>query len=266
MAMRGGYIWKRFCSLIIPYVSWTLILLWSQGRYEDNYWFLAALFVIIVIAVCVNVMMSRLCSRGCIRNELYCIFVEVLLIGIAIAGCIVLLITTKQRVFRQVIIYSVPFFLGVFLKKYKGVENLIRNRWVYTACLLLYCILVPHYDMENKDVGVLAIRFVTGVLFTIVLYDYSSINIEVIKKYRVFQVIVLLGQNSLGIYIFQEFFRPLFVNQLSGNLFYDTIFRAAAALIICVFSLFLTQLISVSPLLGFLFFGKKGKTQQKLDK
>ena len=213
------YIVKRFLALIIPFLVWCEIkgnvlehekniLINIQNNF-DSYWFLPTLFGIILF-----VSFQKLFIRFCnIKPDF--IF-DILVIFISGALSFFLYKITDIKIFRQVLIYLMPFFWGVFIKKYEIFKKFCSCHFLIGFSIITYFMILPFYSVASTSRLSLISRFFTGFLFTIIIFNYVEqnkyrININ-IKKY-----FSSTGKSSLSIYLIQEFFRNTVPIQLYGG-------------------------------------------------
>ena len=189
------------------------------------------------------------------------ILISVLFIGIFAFA----LKVTGIKLFREVLIYIVPFAFGLCVKKYAKIEKIITHPVVSTVCLIVWFLLFPFYSAQEKTAISLVSRFVAGLCFTSAIWnfavrtDFSS----GIFKMKIFVFLKEFGKSSIAIYAMHELFRPLFADSF-GNAFFDTLLRMISAFLICTLIVIIKLgILKSAPLLSFLLFGTKNK--QKLE-
>lgn len=257
----------RIITLLIPYVCWSVIVSYiaetSFAEAMDNYWFLPMLFGVTVAAT----LILTVCKTGKTNKTggggdmLLCIFTILCTAAFSFA----LFKITGLRTFRQMAIYSIPFCLGVFVKKSTKWERVFTSSLVSTVAILCYCLLLPLYSASDKSLAVLVVRFACGISFTQVLYTFVSAlskkadgwwsSENTLKK-----GLLWFGENSLSIYMIHTFFRPLFNRAiLGGTAFYDTLIQLVGAIVVCSLSILIADILKTSKIFDFLLFGHIAK-------
>lgn len=263
-----SYILNRFISLIIPYIVWGFFYYWFYNNknfllidfiknpidstFFDRLWFLPTLFIIIVIATFGMGFTKQIegWKKVLIQIVVYCF---------GISSLALLFKFTDAKLFRQSIIYILPFFLGHFFMQYGAFKRCCTNQFVLTSCILLFVLCFSFYSVNDKSSISLASRLICGIAFVIPLYVFVNHNNELCYKSVWGGRIAMLGKNTIAVYTMQEFFRPLF-NSSIQNIFYDTILKVLSAIVICVITVFIKQFIEmISPVLSFVMFGTKLK-------
>ena len=266
-----SYVLKRFHSLIIPYIVWGFFYYWFyfnnnfnlfdfinypfSSDFFNKLWFLPTLFCIIVVAVACMVVTKHI--EGWKKT-----FLQIVVYCFGICFFVVFSKLTDVKLFRQCIIYSLPFFIGLFMFQYETFKRFCIKPIVLTGCFVIFVICLSFYSIEDKSVVSLTSRLICGITFVIPLYIFVNNN-ELYYNSVWIRCIRILGKNTIGIYAMQEFFRPLFANSLP-NAFYDTLLKSLSAIIICIIIVFIKKFVeTISPVLSFLMFGTKLKRNQE---
>lgn len=261
------YIIRRIGTLIIPFISWNIIITWIQGAPLSvsaffvgcflelrSLWFLPTLFCLIIMACIAELLTVTAMSEDKCRGgaALICNGFVVMICTLAIA---LLYKVTSYTLFRETLIYVLPFFVGVYVRKYGFIMRIYTNQIILSICLVLSCILIPMYRMNDKTITNLAVRFMAGVLFTNVIYNYMEsreIHVDGIER-----MLEYFGRHSLEIYIIHGFFRELFPAEAVTGSFYSAILRIASSVIICFVSVFIADFLKGSKVFAYVLFGKK---------
>ena len=101
--------------------------------------------------------------------------------------------------------------------------------------------LLPIYDMSDKSLLTLGVRFITGILFIQFIYTFTiglNVNIYLEKQ------LCFLGKGSMAIYIIQEFFRPFFP-VLLNNILLAIIFHFVISVIIGYISIMIFKILGL---------------------
>ncbi|MCM1059367.1 MAG: acyltransferase [Eubacterium sp.] len=257
---------KRFCSLCLPYAAWSLMRFFICGdsiaESFDRLWFLPTLFGIIIIFILVELMTFLILPNS---SELKLLCAEILLSAFLCGVLLLLVKFTDIKLFREILIYVYPFYMGFALKKYNHIQKIFSNQFVITFCLIMFCILVPLYSQNDKSIIVLAVRYITGICFTIVLYYASRTYVQGGVNQMVFSIFELLGKNTLKIYIIHDFFRPLFSYGIILNYFWDMVLKIIGAAIVCLCCVVVGYVLSQSNILKFVLFGEMKAKNNKLS-
>ena len=247
--------------LMLPYFFWsvfnTFVLQKSMRIYDlaaapftmfnfSKLWFLPTLFFISVIFGIIQIILFAVNKKDSYICEL------ILLVGV-LAIHAALLRYTGWKIFREILIYIVPFYFGFAMKKYSGLARIVSHSLVNSFCLIAFLVFTGMYDSTDKSVLILLTRFLSGVAFTIVSYSYvkQSRIPERLSRYLIF-----LGKNTLAIYVLHEYFRPIFINTIYGDAFIDTVARMGITVIIVIICILIKHiLLTVSPQLSLMMFG-----------
>lgn len=174
---------KRFASLLLPYISWSIIRTYIYGMKIsstlldsfDVLWFLPTLFGIIVIFSFTETGVNFIASKEEILKN---IVLEIVFTAVLCGITLLLMKLTNLKLFREIIIYVIPFYMGFAFKKYDFVQKLFNNQFIITCCLIAFCILVSLYDRNDKSMSVLLIRFLTGIFAIIPLYSICGTYVQ----------------------------------------------------------------------------------------
>lgn len=265
-----SYIFNRFLSLIIPYIAWSFFYYWFYNNnnfvavdfikypinlsFFDRLWFLPTLFSIIVIATISMSMTKHIEGR---RR----VFLQVVLCCFGFCILEFFYTITNIKLFRQGIIYILPFYFGLFFMQYPAFKRFCTKPFFLISFILLFVLCFPFYSVDDKSVISLVSRFICGIAIVIPLYKFVNHKNELYYNNVWCEAIATLGKNTIAVYTMQEFFRPLFYNTLP-NIFYDTILKVLSAILICVITVFIKIFIeTISPVLSFIMFGTKIKRQ-----
>lgn len=251
------YIWRKFGALIIPYLLWSLIIrpvsyhwslqyaIYSSLISNTSYWFLPCLFVLLLLFVLWQFLTKK-------RNS-YIVDTIITIIW----GCLLCALyqITKYDLFRSVISYIVPFFMGIFMARYKGFDFLITdNKRTFIISLLAFCFVSTLYC--NIDYGFLkkVCRLSSGLLSIPVLFYFFK---HVHMPSRLSYGFEMLGMYTLCIYVMHEFFiisLPFQNDEL--NIFSQIIIFGSLSVLLSIFCALFAKFIERFKLLSFLLLGK----------
>lgn len=210
---------KRFRQLIIPFLIWSIPLfiiyhnvdhIWDYIIYpNDGYWFLWALFFIIVIYIITD----GFCQRVHLKQELGMTIVAGFLIGTQLK-----LPDAKLFGYEYVAYYFIFYMMGFYCNKYNSMlpkNSLVIGGlfalWLIMACFWtpngIPCFLsgVPHVPSAAVR---MSYRVIVPVVFIIAMVSAGP-KIRVGNAY-VWQQLIELGQVSLGIYAAHMVVKNLF--------------------------------------------------------
>ena len=182
-----SYLLTRFLSLIIPYMIWGLIYYWFYfnknfnlvdfikypltSEFFNKLWFLPTLFCIIVVAVACMVVTKHI---GGWKKT----FRQILVYCFGSFFLAVLFRLTGIKLFRQSIIYILPFFVGFFVFQYDTLKRFYIKPIVLLFCFIIFLISLSFYSVDDKSVVSLASRLIGGIVFVIPLYVFVNHNNE----------------------------------------------------------------------------------------
>ena len=174
-----AYIWTRFLALIIPYIMWGFFYYWFYSNnkfvvvdfinypfsssFFDRLWFLPTLYIIIVIATIAMAVTKQ--SEGVKR-----VFLQVVLYSFGICLLALFYKLTNIKLFRQSIIYTLPFFVGLFFMQYDSFKQFCTKQFFFLLCILLFVLCFSFYSVDDKSAISLASRLICGISSVIPLY------------------------------------------------------------------------------------------------
>lgn len=270
----ASYIGRRFVSLMVPYFVWTILLIFS-GRVGgntteaisegfDELWFLPTMFGLVLICALAFLTTSTIEHRRG-GTFLFQFFVEAACLSLLGVLTAALYLVTSVKVFREILIYAIPFYMGVAVKRYHMFRRVFMHQVTTTVCLLVFVLLEPLYDVSDKSLSVLVVRFITGIAFTQVLYVFINAKCDrgPGRCEGLVRALSFFGANSLSIYIIHPFFQPLFTKTILIGAFQDTILRVLYSVVICAVSILISEVIGQSGSLNMLLFGKLPGRQKR---
>lgn len=252
------YLKKRFRQLIIPFMAWCVLLeiyhsgidnlVNAIGNNFNKLWFFPTLYGIMLIAIVVE-------KNGCLRGKnrsMKCMLVELLLYIVATVVVFSVFECTEIKLLRQMAVYVIPFSIGIFIKKYEYIAGIFSDKRSSIICMILYLTLLPMYDMTDKSLSTLIIRFITGLLFIKFMYSFTSFfNFDTYMK----RWLCFIGKNSMGIYILQEFFRPFFPLNID-NVLMVIVCHFIVSVIICHISIVIFKILELYKVTSKILVGK----------
>ena len=277
----GRTILKKSRTLLLPSLTWGIAIpylllekaetslprvindwlqIWGGGL-----WFLNTLFVLSLLFLLYKAVVQRL------RNQ--SLWVHLLVLG---GGFIVLLLVfhyAPQGIYseglKSVTAYFLFYFGGVLVGKHKQLEKLLFDVRFFSIFLLLFCLLLPSFVYDMSSLKNQLMKMVLGscaipCMFYIVVHLTWNKYLDSIFQYW--------GRESLAIYTMHN--GPFaFVLGLSGTLpllsvvdLYSTFWFVLISFIVCFLSIWIKTILSLSPVLNLLLYGKKWrKTSQFIN-
>lgn len=261
------YIWKKFTSIMLPYLTWMLVvrpfffashsgleyiksaLLTQLSSIISNgggLWFLPCLFMLITIFVLWKIFLHKVCKADGI-------ILELVSLSVLLVAC--LFFYSSISIFHSVSSYFVPFFMGVFMSKYQGFNNLIKNnKYIFAFTLITFCILDGYYAGIEGELWRRLLKMSTGLTAIAVLFHIFS-NV-VFNKY-IKGLLTLIGKNTLAIYLIHWHFIQNVPAPTSMGLWGQFAFFGVAAVLISLSCVMVYKIIELPPFLSQVFWGKK---------
>lgn len=220
-------IYKRFRQLVVPFLIWSIPLFLVYHNVEHiydyllypnkGYWFLWALFFIIVIYNIVD----WGCRKIHLKQEFGIFLIMFLLIGIQMS-----LPDAKLLGFEYIAYYFIFYMMGYYANKYK--EKLPKNTmvvwtifalWLAMACfwtpngLPFFLEQIPYMPTKILQLGY---RMLVPMMF--ILWMYSIAPKVMVNDNMIWKLLIELGQISLGMYAAHMVVKNLFAQILLNML------------------------------------------------
>lgn len=201
---------KRTVSLLMPYLSWSVISCLKVVLYEADYpfllrslmgyeqsglWFLAVLFIL----KCMHFLFWTLDKYINIKNKMiFEIGIVVLLWG----GILWLSYYTKLPYLVNTVSYAISYFAGVLLIREERLQKYIFNKYVIAGCLIGYGIGINYFSFYNAEWQTQVLRILLSGLVIII-----ALNMEkYVKSNHIIKCLGYLGTYSLQIYLLHNYF------------------------------------------------------------
>lgn len=225
-SLGGGYLQNKFKQLIVPFLLWSIPLfviynnvdnIWEYVLFPNKgYWFLWALFFIIVIKAIQDI----ICDKTKIKEEYATIIIALVLI------CGQTMIhNPKLFGYEYVAYYYIFFMIGYFARKYSiyfsmksSVAWLIFALWAVMACFWEpneLPVFLKNFSFIPNRVLQLTYRMLTPLVFIVWMYAVSP-KIKITNN-RLRNILIELGQISLGIYVVHMVVKNLFAQVIYDN-------------------------------------------------
>lgn len=220
-------IYKRLKQLMIPFVIWSVPLflvyhnvdnIWDYVLYPNKgYWFLWALFFIIIIYTVVD----WACRKLHFKQEIAMGVVAIGLIGVQMV-----LPDAKLFGYEYVAYYFIFYMMGYYANKYK--ECLPSQTWLIWSIFVLWALMACFWTPNGTPFFLQSIpvvpakllqlgyRMLTPVVF--ILWMYAAAPKMKVGKNWIWRRLIELGQISLGVYVAHMVVKNLFAQILSDTL------------------------------------------------
>ena len=260
----GGYVWKKFRSLIIPLVVWSLIVnryffahklesfgildLWNVFA-ERGLWFLKYLFFISIIYGIIHLISLSINKRKSIWKDISIYAVTFFaLVGIAQVW--------QPAIFMSTALFFSFFIMGVFISKYEILEKVICEPWAYAIAFVFFCLLSTHWTTDGafKDD-----------LLKVIIAPCSFVVMEKVSRMiegsKAGHYLSILGKYSLSIYC-SHWALLCIDSSISWDLtyfndFWVLIIAAVLAVVVMACCVVFVKITEDNKWLGLFLFGKK---------
>lgn len=282
----GRFIWRRFLSVMVPYICWMLAIpviyvpveqISQYSVHEAIYgilsgwgqwWFLPCLFILQLFYALFNLM-----RRHMPGNTGTVIGFAILAVGVfalnRFGGPFLERQELRIHYLLQTFRMFLPFCLGVALFEYpRAVAWITRGRLVPALALAVWCLLCRDYAHFHPFYG----RILTGLAGCIILVRlFSGMRGESLSASgagaAIWRQFKLLGRNSMAIYVLSYLLTPKAPLITDGTVPQLAVFCANLLLgvMICYACVGLKATINVSPLLSAAFLGEYPKHKRAVD-
>ena len=276
----GKFLWKRIVTLLIPYITWCIFrgFLFEEWNWNSagnvfyfawvgigSLWFIPALFFIQLVFAIYVVLTGRNATK--LRQLIVFILISLGMIIYYRMGChfIVNHLPEEPNYLCRIFRYFFAFHLGVFIFSHKDLwKRIINNKWIITICVIAFILYAYRtQDVPLKMYGRILIGLCGVVAILKALAFSPSEETSILSNYnnRFFiRQLSYLGKHSLAIYLFSDYLLPKmpFIPNYAG--LPEFVIGFGYSIIVCYVCVLFEQLVCLSPLLAFLFYGKKRKT------
>lgn len=257
----GKMIWKRFRTLIVPFLCVGILFHFTTGAPITKYWFLRTLFVVTSIHVVYDLLRTKY-NLGLISDILFysLSFVVLFVAGKLLKGTIVDIVFDVSR-FASFNYFG--FCIGVIIKRYDRIRCLFENNWTYSVCLGLFILLLFPVPVPKSIRAFL--MCISGIVCVWYLMKYVFVEGIVVRVLRKF------GRHSLDIYLAHFFLNisiwelgTYFVRLAESDTYFPVLsgcmlqllYGVIISLFICLVCLFIAKIVSTSRIFSVLLFGK----------
>lgn len=269
------FINKKVRSLLVPFVSWGIIIPYFFFRSSDvgfdtflmdfierwggGLWFLATLFILSILFLLYRWIMQLIGQKG---------NMDLIVIILLFLFVVFLYKISSGKIYleglRSTVSYFLFYFWGVIVMKYKRLNMiLLDNERFFTFCILMFFLLLPSFiDISSLGISqsfnkIILAPFAIFAIFFIIRHIRWYRYIDMMFQY--------FGRESLSIYVTHNgpFVFLLFVADYlplspANNIIWFTI-SLAISIFICFAMIYLKNVLSISSILAFVFYGKKVK-------
>jgi fucose 4-O-acetylase-like acetyltransferase len=265
---------NKTISLLIPLFSWSILVNkfflnqeWNSITTNDiintitnpSLWFFKILFEIFFFYgffVLISSLKNK--NNNFLKDILIFLFILVLTIGYSII--------TENKIFSSLLLYTLFFYMAVFISKNSFIEKLIMNEWVFGLSFILFIILCGHWKIGGTIYDDILKLIISIFSFITIL------NLTIKFKWNSFvsKQVMTFGQYSLGIYVIQFYLAKLTIN--SNIIFFNNMNPILLFFIcliisipICYISVWTSKLIELNSILNFILLGKKINSKVKIN-
>lgn len=252
---------KKILTLLLPFISFSALYCYIMRlSYVDmllknemhfGYWFTLVLFEISLIYAFVNYISTKI--EGVFFNVLLNMVIIIVLLLISIFNILGDPYKTLFSIDKVAKFY--PFFyFGCLLNKYDYIKRIFSSQFIYTICLFVFVFVFVNYGYDLQKVTISHVLLpICGIvcLTNLIMHYYSTIDYK--------GVFSSLGKHSLEIYFVHFIFLsslPKSLIECSGSIYIQGFLLFFLAILIILFSLFVSVFIEQSNFFNFILFGK----------
>ena len=273
------YLGRKFCQIMIPFISWGLLLtLFKHETYINfllnywkfGYWYLIVLFELFILYVIIAQVYSII-SKNTSNTTLKAVILFILIsFGyVLIRKGIVFLSGSIMDIssYFQILDYYPYFFIGVIIRQFKLCKYFKTYKNLITTILLTLAPPFLYFTSTNTEIfGILNIALRISLIFLLYIwfmtaYERNYSPDELPSKVK--SLVETIGRHSLSIYMIQFFlFQMMNFHELyeylynSGNSLAIVVISLLLSVIMCYICIVIEKAISVSRIFNALLFGK----------
>lgn len=260
----GIFFIKKFIALCVPLLTWELLMnrfilrtSFVGMTYSDiattilhpGLWFLKTLFVITIGFGIYDYLVNKLSSsKYLLIKEISVIFTFLVYVIIIKSG------------FEQVnlLMFSGVFFVGVYISKYKQIEEIISKESIFFLALTMFLVFSTQWRFINNGSKIYDLEkvLVSCSIFICLLtitktFDYTTFYNKLFTKF---------GKYSLAIYVTHWCLLCIGVSTIcldKMNCFWQFFLYVLIGIIICEICVCVSKLFAFSKWLNFILYGKR---------
>lgn len=258
------FVQKKFQSLIVPLLTWSLIIEFffftKQWKYptleyiqitivSPGLWFLLTLFQIFILYSIFLFTNTRYNKNNRLYTDL------LIIIGIHLISSIYYFWNSS---IMSLYLYSIFFYLGVMISKHSPIEKFVFSEQAFLLAFMFFSVLVCHWNMKSGN-------SLDDLLKLIIAPSAFVVLINVCRRYEnsfFSKIVSLWGRYSIEIYV-THWALLCFVENRSldvgegVNGFWTFIISSLLAIPIVYLCIGFSKIIEVSPNLRLMMFGRK---------
>lgn len=264
----GNMLWKRACTLLLPFFTVGAIRYWTVGGKFLDYWYLWILFQFIIVVIAIDGLCSKLPKNGRVVSSCV-IIISAVLVHIVWKY----FMNYEEMPFIDVWHWNLfPYFcMGVICARYDLCTKWFSREWVYTIALLVFGGLTYWITIVGNRIPKISLTGclvpISAIVMLVYFFKNGKNETSVVEKW-----LQNHGRNSLEIYVIHFFFLfkmhrvGTFVieqaNTGSGTtiFFVQTMTSLIASIVIILFCYVVMSSIHKSSLLSVILLGR-GKIQ-----
>lgn len=179
------------------------------GGYKGGYWFVFALFILLLIQY-----LSRFIAAQAYKRGLQWKYLELAIMALPIPVLLAMRYIIPENIIELFSFYHISWLypylvLGFAVGKYQRLERCMLNEKLAGAFIVTY---ILGFDLIVNKANIMSLSMFPWCLF-ILIFTYASIyhftqSASSNTSKRIISILSTLGQNSLGIYLLHKFFLP----------------------------------------------------------
>ena len=258
------FVKRKVISLLVPYFSWTVLVPWicSKCSYEvlknqlvsvlglhgDGIWFLPVLFGLTLMYAFIWQL------QKIVLKKIECFVKDVLLLVASVMLLVILVFITKHPYLVNMMSYSIPFFFGVFVAKYKFFKTLICSKVIISLALGLYFICIPFFDFYDTGVMTQVKRIILSIFAIIVLWNLCW---KEFYQSKILKFAILCGQYSLAIYLVHGYLsRWKLILEGSDSVLLGGMISLLGSVLVCIICIACAKILEMTKVTRKVFLGK----------
>lgn len=246
--------------LLVPYLATGYLIFFVRDNW--GYWFLLTLYEMSLLWIILYVLLKKL-------NPTFVMWKDVLVLALVygLLRGLSLFPLTAEYVDVYLLKYFIPFCFGSLMRRHPVIERMVRDRRVYTFCLVLFFLLfISRYltDIPLLFIVVVKLNYffsISAMCACVATFSFFMNGIN----HKVESLFTYLGKVSMPIYILHN----LFVIQIASVGFFileqsavtsitiQIVYSLVVSTVAISLSIFLYNLLRRSALIRLLLFGER---------
>ncbi len=269
---------KNIEHYFIPFLLWFICVdVLLLGKYNRNVlkgikvlflkvdvglWFLWTIFILACLAVGVNYIIYKNCSKK--WSTIVCVFAFCLCISIGLVFVSVKARSTNAFGIKYILYYSIFYGTGLLIRIFEDGVKKCWKKWgntIYFISIIFFCAIIFNYDLYKSNETLIAISFrlIAGFFGNIVLFN-------LIIKYK--NLLYKMKMNFIGVYTLEIYTSHMYVNNIMK---FDNTYGLFSVLgfsnfvisfmLTIIFTYIIIACLKVNPMTDFIFYGKRKKNK-----